>query len=609
MWKPMQPYKKNFKPYLILAIILSMIGFVVGNFLWLLPGYDIYSKLMFLFNKDVSGFVNDSILQIFFTPSLFAFGVGMLGFFGGLLAYVRNNDRGVYRLGEEYGSARFATTEEIVKFADKEKPENDLIYTRHARMCLFNSRLAFEFQKNKNAVVIGGPGSGKTFTFIKPNIMQMNASFIVTDPKKLLVHETGKMLKDNGYKIKIFDLATLANSDSFNVFNYIKTELDVDRVLEAITEGTKKNDQQGGEDFWRQAEALLIRSFIAYLWFDGQENDYTPHLGMIADMLRLTERKDPKVPSPVEMWFEEQNERIPNNYAYKQFTLFNDLYKSETRMSVLAIAAGRYSIFDHEQVVDMVREDTMDIESWNEEKTAVFIAIPETSDTYNFLSAIFLATAMEVLRKKADEVLTGERILAIGKKLLHIRFLIDEFANIGRIPNIDKALATFRSREMSIVIVLQALDQLKTMYKNGWATLVNTCDSFLFLGGDEKETTEYLSKRAGKQTISLKKTSVSRGRQGSSSESKDKTGRDLLTPDEIGRLKGTDALLFISGQFVYKDKKYTVHEHEQAHLLSNTPGDANWFTYKRYRNEEEELLDKVRKEDIVDHGVITDEAA
>lgn len=605
----MQPYKKNFKPYLILAIILSMVGFVLGNFLWLLPGYDIYSKLLFLFNRDVSGFVNDSILQIFFTPSLFAFGVGMLGFLSGMLAYVHNNDSGIYRHGEEYGSARFATTEEIVKFADKEKPENDLIYTRHARMCLFNSRLAFEFQKNKNAIVIGGPGSGKTFTFIKPNIMQMNASFIVTDPKKLLVHETGKMLKDNGYKIKIFDLATLANSDSFNVFNYIKTELDVDRVLEAITEGTKKNDQQGGEDFWRQAEALLIRSFIAYLWFDGQENDYTPHLGMIADMLRLTERKDPKVPSPVEMWFEEQNERIPNNYAYKQFTLFNDLYKSETRMSVLAIAAGRYSIFDHEQVVDMVREDTMDIESWNEEKTAVFIAIPETSDTYNFLSAIFLATAMEVLRKKADEVLTGERILAIGKKLLHIRFLIDEFANIGRIPNIDKALATFRSREMSIVIVLQALDQLKTMYKNGWATLVNTCDSFLFLGGDEKETTEYLSKRAGKQTISLKKTSVSRGRQGSSSESKDKTGRDLLTPDEIGRLKGTDALLFISGQFVYKDKKYTVHEHEQAHLLSNTPGDANWFTYKRYRNEEEELLDKVRKEDIVDHGVITDEAA
>lgn len=603
----MQPYKKEFKPYLLLACFLFVVGFALGNFLWLLPGYDYLSKSDYLFNKDLSSYVSTNFFRFFFYPSFLALGLGFMGFLSGFLAYARNNDRGIYRNGEEYGSARYATTEEMKKFAD-ELPENDLIYTRSARMGLFNRRLAFEYQKNKNAIVVGGPGSGKTFTFIKPNLMQMNASFVVTDPKKLLVHETGSMLKKNGYKLKIFDLATLANSDSFNVFPYIKTELDVDRVLEAITEGTKKNEQQG-EDFWRQAEALLIRSFIAYLWFDGKDNDYTPHLGMIADMLRLTERKDPKVPSPVEEWFEEQNERRPNNYAYKQFTLFNDLYKSETRMSVLAIAAGRYSIFDHEQVVDMVREDTMDIESWNEEKTAVFIAIPETSDTYNFLSAILLATVMEVLRNKTDQVLTGQRILEKGKQLLHVRFLIDEFANIGRIPNIDKALSTFRSREMSIVIVLQALDQLKTMYRNGWATLVNTCDSFLFLGGDEKETTEYLSKRAGKQTISLRKTNVSLGRSGGSSLNKDKTGRDLLTPDEIGRLKGTDALLFIAGQYVYKDKKYTVAEHENAHLLGDTPGDANWFTYKRYRNEEEELLDKVRKEDIVDHGVISEEAA
>jgi type IV secretion system protein VirD4 len=603
----MQPYKKNFKSYLIGSAILFVLGYAIGNFFWLLPGYDYQSKMYFLFYRDLSEYLNENIFRFFYNPSFFAFGMGVFCFLCGLLIYVRNNDRGTYRHGEEYGSARFATKEEIRKFAD-ENPENDLIYTRSARMGLFNRRLAFEYQKNKNAIVVGGPGSGKTFTFIKPNIMQMNASFIVTDPKKLLVHETGSMLEAAGYNIKIFDLATLANSDCFNVFNYIKTELDVDRVLEAITEGTKKNEQQG-EDFWRQAEALLIRSFIAYLWFDGQDNDYTPHLGMIADMLRLTERKDPKVPSPVEEWFEEQNERHPNNYAYKQWTLFNDLYKSETRMSVLAIAAGRYSVFDHEQVVDMVRKDTMDIESWNEEKTAVFIAIPETSDTYNFISAIFLATAMEVLRNKVDLVLTGQKILAAGKKLLHVRWLIDEFANIGRIPNIDKALATFRSREMSIVLVLQALDQLKTMYKYGWATLVNTCDSFLFLGGDEKETTEYLSKRAGKQTISLRKTSMSRGRQGGSTENRDKTGRDLLTPDEIGRLKGTDALLFIAGQHVFKDKKYTVNDHENAKLLANEPGDPNWFTYKRYRNEEEELLDKVRKQDIVDHGIVGDEAA
>lgn len=552
-------------------------------------------------------FIMMYFVDFFIKPSLLGLFMGYFGFMIGMYIYVHDNDKGIYRNGEEHGSARFATREEMEKFAD-EDPKLNILYTRYAYMGLCNKRLEFEFQKNKNSVVVGGPGSGKTFTFIKPNLMQMNASFIVTDPKGLLVHEIGKMLKEAGYDLKIFNLATLLNSDGFNLFKYIKTELDVDRVLEFITEGTKKGEAQG-EDFWRQAEALLIRAFIAYLWFDGKDNDYLPHIGMVADMLRLTERIDPDVPSPVETWFEEQNERHPNNYAYKQWSLFNQLYRSETRMSVLAIAAGRYSVFDHEQVVDMVREDTMDIESWNEKKTAVFITMPETSDTYNFLSAIFLGTAMEVLRKKADEVLTGARILKAGKKLLHIRFLLDEFANIGRIPNIDKALATFRSREMSIVIVLQALDQLKTMYRHGWSTIVDTCDSFLFLGGNDAETTKYLSVRAGKQTISVRKRNLQRSGRGGSSENRDKMGRDLLTQDEIGRLNGTDALLFISGEQVFKDKKYTVSDHENAHLLADSPSDPNWYRYKRYRNEVEELLDKVRKEDIVNHGTVFDEVA
>ncbi|EHV0179369.1 type IV secretory system conjugative DNA transfer family protein [Enterococcus faecalis] len=603
----MQPYKKKFKPYLILCFIFAFLGFATGNFLSLLPGYDLYSKELFLFSDEVVAYTSENFFKFFWYPSLLAFALAFLGILVGLLCFAYNNDSGVYRNGEEHGSARFAKEEEIEKFQDSE-PSNNMIFTKSARMGLFNKRLAYEYQKNKNIIAIGGPGSGKTRNFIKPNIMQMNSSFLAVDPKGLLPHETGKMLEYNGYKIKVFDLANLCNSDSFNVFNYIKTELDVDRVLEAITEGTKKNDQQG-EDFWQQAEALLIRSFIAFLWFDGQDNDYTPNLSMIGDMLRHTERKDPKTPSPVETWFEEQNEIRPNNYAYKQWKLFNDLYRSETRASVLAIAAGRYSVFDHEQVVDMVREDTMDIESWVEEKTAVFITIPETSGSYNFLAAIFMATVMETLRAKIDNVLTGKTILEAGKKLLHFRFYIDEFANIGRIPNLDRALATFRSREMSIVIVLQALDQLKTMYKHGWATLVNTCDSFLFLGGDEKETTEYLSKRAGKQTISLRKQTISRGGRGGGSENRDKTGRDLLTPDEIGRIGNGNALLFIAGENVFKDKKYNITDHPNATFLAEDALDPNWYNYKRYRNEEEEILDKVNPENFVDHGVINDEAA
>lgn len=604
----MQPYKKQPKPYLIGGAFLFVLFFMAGNFLWCFPGYGFYSRVYALFTKDLSQYVSTNWLRVVMTPSLYGVISGLLAFLGCLLAYVRDNDRGVYRNGEEHGSARFATVNEIQRFADK-VPEDNIIYTRHARMTLYQHRLEQAYEKNKNAVVVGGPGSGKTYTFIKPNLMQKNASFVVTDPKGLLVHETGKLLKESGYDIKIFNLATLSNSDTFNVFHYIETELDLDRVLESITEGTKKKPTESDADFWPQAEALLIRSFIAYLWFDGKKNDYLPHLGMIADMLRLTERKDKDIPSPVEDWFFELEEAIPGNYACKQWQLFHELFKSETRMSVLAIAAARYSVFDHEQVVDMIRTDTMAIESWNEKKTAVFIAIPETSDTYNFLSAIFISTTMEILRKKADRVLTGELRLPEGKELLHVRYLIDEFANIGRIPNLDKALATFRSRNMSVVMVLQALDQLKTMYPKGWATLVNTCDSFLFLGGDEKETTDYLSKRAGKQTISIRKTGQTKGRQGSSSENRDKMGRDLLTPDEIGRLNGTDALLFISGQYVFKDKKYTVNDHPNAHLLADDYNDANWFTYKRYLTEEEALLDKVRPEDIVDHGTVLDEVA
>lgn len=601
----MQPYKKEFKTYLIRGLFLGYLGYVLGNFWSILQGYDLYSKFNTLFTKDMTAFVLQHPLEISLKPSWLGIFIAFIAFIFTLLFYTIDNDKGIYRNGEEHGSARYATKEEIANFADEDLQAN-ILFTKNGRMGLDNQRLPYDFQKNKNTIVIGGPGSGKTFTFIKPNILQLNSSFLDIDPKGLVVRETGQMLEAAGYDVKVFDLANLANSDMFNVFHYIKTELDIDRVLEAITEGTQKKENNGGDDFWRQAEALLIRAFIGFLWFDGQDNDYLPHLGMIGDMLRLTERKEKNTPSPVEDWFEELNENHPNNYAYKQWSLFNDLYNGETRMSVLAIASGRYSIFDHEQVTDMIRYDTMDIESWIDKKTAVFVAIPETNDAFNFLAAIFISTVMETLRKKKDDILSGA--IESPSKSLHFRFLIDEFANIGRIPNIDKALATFRSRDMSIVIVLQALDQLKTMYPKGWATLVNTCDTLLFLGGDEKETTDYLSKRAGKQTISVRKASYSKGKRGGGSENRDTIGRDLLTPDEIGRINGKEALLYVAGQFVFRDKKYTVSDHPNAIMLANSPQDDNWYLYKRYKNEVEKLLDQVKPSSVIDHGIVSDDS-
>ncbi|WP_354017342.1 VirD4-like conjugal transfer protein, CD1115 family [Enterococcus rotai] len=603
----MQTYKKELKPYLILACILFLLGFSVGNFFYLLPGYDYSSKLNYLFTRELLPYVESSFFSFFITPSFLGFGTGFLGFFSGLLMYVYDNDRGIYRNGEEYGSARYATNEEMKKYED-EIPQNNKILSKNVKVSLFNSRLPIKLQKNKSDLVIGDSGAAKTLSYIKTNIMQRNCSFLLTDPDGGVVHEVGHLLEEDHYNIKILDLNTLTNSDKFNVFKYMKTELDVDRVLEAVTEATKKGDQQD-IDFWPKAEGLLIRSFIAYLWFDGQDNDYLPHLGMIADMLRFVKRKDPKVPSPVEEWFEEQNERHPNNYAYKQWSLFNDLFEAETRASVLGIAAARYSVFDHEQVVDLIRDDTMDIDSWTEEKTAVFIAIPETNDAYNFISALFMATVAEQLRVKSDAVRLGKRFLRKGKKLLHFRFLMDEFANIGRIPHFEKLLTTFRKREMSFAIILQSLNQLQAMYKNSWENIVNGCASLIFLGGDEEKTAKYLSNRIGKQTLSIRKHNISKGRGSGGSENRDKLGRALLDESEVTKIDGDECLVFITKEHVFRDKKFYAFDHELAYLLGNEPGDENWYTYKRYRNEEEELLDKVRKENIVDHGTIMDDAA
>lgn len=607
MKKNTQPYKKKFKPYLVLSCCLFMVGVAVGNFFWLLPGDTIYSKEMFLTSGNMSGYIIEEGLRFIYHPSFAALACGAVFFLIGMLMFVYNNDPGVYRTNEEHGSARLAKAEDLKKYQDPE-PENNKILSKNVQMGLFNDRLPQKVQKNKSDLVLGDSGAAKTLALIMTNIMQLNASFVVTDPDGGLVFRVGSLLKKAGYKIKILDLNTLTNSDTFNIFNYIKTELDIDRVLEAITEGTKSSENQG-EDFWVKAEALLIRSIIAYLWFDGKDNDYTPHLGMISDMLRYLERDDPKTPSPVEEWFEEQNKLHPDNYAYRQWSLFNDLYKSETRASVLGIAASRYSVFDHDQLRDMIRHDSMDIESWNEEKTAVFIAIPETNKSFNFIANIFLATVMETLRAKSDRIRLGREKLAPGKHLLHVRFLIDEFANIGKIANFEEALATFRKREMSFMVILQSLAQLKKMYKNNWEEIVDNCASLIYLGGDDPKTLEFLSKRLGKQTISLRKHTVSTGGSGGGSENRDKTGRDLMMADEIATIDGDECLVFIKKEHGFIDRKYYAYEHPKANELARNPGDEHWYNYRRYMSEEEKLLEQVmRGESILnDHGMIQSE--
>ena len=387
------------------------------------------------------------------------------------------------------------------------------------------------------------------------------------------------MLEKNGYAIKVFDLIRLTNSDRFNVFHYMNSELDIDRISEAITEGTKKSEQMG-EDFWVQAELMLQRALIGFLYFDSRLDGYTPNLSQVSDLLRTVERTNPDNPSPTEQLFEELEERLPGNYAYKQWRLFQNA-RGETKASVLAILSTRYSVFDHDEVRYLISEDTLEIDTWNTKKTAVFIAIPETNSAFNFLASMLFAVGFEVLTHKADDILQGKVPGRNRSNLIHIQWIFDEFANIGRIPNFAPILSSIRSREMSIKIILQAVNQLQALYKSDWKTIFNNCATHVFLGTNDKDTMEYYSTRSGKQTIKVKNYSKSQSGRGSSSESRQTQGRPLLTPDEIARIGVDEALVFISKQHVFRDKKASVLEHPRADQIAHSPEDYTWYEYEK----------------------------
>ena len=570
--------RKKFLPYFLLSIVFFYLFHCLFVFYQKAPDLSSSTDVLGIAKFDwlINNFTYKVFLNIHFTS--FSILTGLVGVVIALMAFLRVSDTGVYRHGEEQGSARFATVKELLSFRDKE-PENNMIFTKNGQMGLFNKRLPYPKQLNKNSLVVGIPGDGKTFTYVKPNIMQENSSFVITDPKGLLVREVGSMLENDGYTIKVFDLVNLTNSDTFNVFDYMKSELDIDRVSEAIVDGTKKSDKQG-EDFWAQAELLLMRSLLGYLYFDSQISGYTPNLSNVSDMLRNIQRIDKKKPSPVEKMFEALDKELPDNYACKQWELFNNNFQSETRTSVLAVASARYAVFDHKEVKTLIERDTMEMDKWNIEKTAVFITIPETNKAFNFLASLMFAMMFDVLTHQADDMLQG--LIHQDKELLHIQFIIDEFANIGKIPNFNEVLASIRSREMSAKIIIQAISQLQAMYHNDWKTIINNCATILYLGTQDKETMEYFSMRSGKQTINVKNRSVSRGRNGSMSESNQIQMRPLMTPDEIARIGVDEALLFIAKQNVLKDKKASVFDHPKAKELANHHTDDNWYQYKRY---------------------------
>lgn len=595
----MKLQKKPLIPYLIISLVLAFLTHRAYALYSIAPKPDmtnLFSQYTFVLEK----YVEPPYFYPNFSP--FAILAAMVGFFIGMMFYLKIKPDENYRHGEEAGSAKFATAQELAGFKDSE-PTNNMIFTKNAQMGLFNKNLPFQWQLNKNVLVVGLPGDGKTFTYVKPNLMQMNSSFVVTDPKGLLVRETGKMLEEHGYQVKVFDLVNLTNSDMFNPFNYMKSELDIDRITEALVEGASENEHKG-EPFWDKAQLLLNRSLIGYLYFDSKTRDYTPNLSMVAELLRNIRRPNDKEPSTVEKMFVELEESMPGNYACKQWNLFNDNFDAETRTSVFAMVATQYSVFDHQAVTDLIKSDTMEMDTWNTEKTAVFVAISETNKAFSFLASTLFTVMFDQLTHNADAIIQGQKDGYTADDLVHVQFIFDEFANIGKIPHFNEVLASVRSREMSVKIIIQAISQLDTIYGDkARKSMVNNCATLLFLGTNDEDTMRYFSMRAGKQTITQKSYSEQRGQRVSGSTSTQAHQRDLMTPDEIARIGVDEALVFISKQNVLRDKKAMVTDHPMKDELSNNPNDGKWYNYIRFMVEDPELFNAARDGEIKPENV------
>lgn len=586
--------RKNIKSKLVLLPLGGAFSFYFGHTLYKTyenaQGKLIFDKLSWL----IDNLSTYKPIDFIYTQGSFGAGSMFLIFY--ILLYMRftlNKYR--YRVGEEYGSARYATKEEMKTFED-EIEDNNIIFTENAKMGLYNKRLPYDKQLNKNVVVIGGPGSGKTFTFVKPNAMQLNGSKVFTDTKGLLVRELGNLFKQNGYIVKVFDLINFINSNQFNIFKYINKESDIDEVVETTVNATKKSDNKG-EDFWIQGELMITKALIAYLYLDSKINGYEPSLPQITDLIRNLEREDPEVESVVEMMFEELNEQMPNNYAYRQFQLFNKNFSGETRKSVLAIIASRFSVFEHDEVRELLQRDTMEIETWNTQKTAVFINVPEVNEAYQFISSLLFSTIFKTTIKTADDIIQGK----VNKILYHLEIYGDEFAQLGKINNISKYLAVIRSREISLKIILQGLPQLDMIYgKEEAKSILSNCETLLYLGTNDKDTIEYLSFRAGNETIDDRNYSENRNStSGGSTLQHSKLKREILTPHEIATININEALLYIGKQNVFRDNKYNVNMHKNKKYLANSPKDDTWYRYKIYRSEYEEWLDNVKPENHI----------
>ena len=489
------------------------------------------------------------------------------------IVWIKGKNAKKYRKGVEYGSARWGTAEDIKPYMAEDFKDN-IILTETERLTMDNRpKSGPKYARNKNVLVIGGSGSGKTRFFVKPNLLQMHSSYVVTDPKGTVVNEVGNALLKEGYRIKILNTINFAKSMHYNPLAYIRSEKDILKLVNTIIANTKGEGAQSGEDFWIKAERLYYSALIGYIWYEGPEDE--KNLNTLIEMINAsaTREDDESYKNPIDRLFDELEAENPEHFAVRQYKKYK-LAAGKTAKSILISCGARLAPFDIRELRELTEYDELELDTLGDEKTALFVIISDTDDTFNFIVAIMYTQLFNLLCDKADDKHGG-------RLPVHVRCILDEFSNIGQIPKFEKLIATIRSREISACVILQAQSQLKAIYRDNTDTIVGNCDTTLFLGGKEKTTLKDLSEILGKETIDLYNTGESRGKETSHSLNYQKTGKELMSMDELSVMDGNKCILQLRGVRPFLSNKYDYTKHPK-YALTYDADEKNFFDIEKY---------------------------
>ena len=572
-------------PYLFFVYLFDKLCQAVR----LAPGLDVSEKLLHIGQGFQTAFASSA-------PSFHVLDI-CVGIFGAifvrLAVYLKAKNAKKYRRGVEYGSARWGRPEDIAPYIDP-VPDWNIPLTRTESLTMTSRPKQPKYARNKNILVIGGSGSGKTRFFVKPSIMQMHSSYVITDPKGQLLKETGKMLlhgapklDENGkpvrdsrgkviyepYRIKVLNTINFSKSMKYNPLAYVRSEKDILKLVNVIIANTKGDGEKSSEDFWVKAEHLLYCALIGYIWYEAEPEER--NFITLLDLLNACEARedDETYKSPVDILFDDLAKKQPEHFAVKQYVKFK-MAAGKTLKSILVSCGARLAPFDIKELRDIMTEDELELDTMGDRKTALFLIMSDTDITFNFVIAMLQSQLFNLLCDKADDFYNG-------RLPIHVRLILDEFANIGQIPNFDKLIATIRSREISASIILQSQSQLKTIYKDAADTIVGNCDSTLFLGGKEKGTLKEISELLGKETIDSLSQSENRGAQTSHGLSYQKLGKELMTQDEIAVMDGGKCILQLRGVRPFFSDKFDITKHPRYQYLSDADK-RNVFDVERY---------------------------